>query len=351
MRFDSSRVKQASKLLPSFGMQPIMAERGGIRTATAGRDDVHWEELIAIAFSGLGLGLALVVGLAQFTGQASQTETSIAAASHPDPNAKAVAAPESLPATRGQSATNDEAALIGPATTPRRDSQPPRSEQKDPTGRDADPTAAAAADSALALDSKPVTPHQQHADQTQPPDSTVLPNRPTPLADASSQKSDASAAKAPGLHPALASTERAAASRPPKPHATNAANAAANSGKTNRRAKPRRFEFGLVVYSRCDGLQRNDKRTLCPRDRRFELQVWDALRELTQCRSDPGVGEAELRLTFHRKGSPLIAFSAVGNARGLNLRAVSQCAGPALAKVRTRLRSPHAVVTFRFKLS
>jgi hypothetical protein len=153
--------------------------------------------------------------------------------------------------------------------------------------------------------------------------------------------------------PARAGREVASLVSPPPPRATVDAAlqkpAAADSSKQKRLAQ-RRFEYGLVVYLRCDGLARQNKR--CPRDRKLEAQVWDALRVLPQCRgADPGFGEAELRLTLHRKATPQVDIGRPSDGRSLNLRAVSQCTGPGLARLRSRLRSPHAVVTFRFGLS
>jgi hypothetical protein len=115
---------------------------------------------------------------------------------------------------------------------------------------------------------------------------------------------------------------------------------------------PRHFERGVVAYLRCDGLERHSKRFSCPRDRRLEASVWQALETLPQCRNfDPGAGQAELRLTI-RKGGPMqVEMDALPPAHGLNLRAVIKCTGPSLVKLRSHLRTARTIVTFRFGLS
>jgi hypothetical protein len=52
------------------------------------------------------------------------------------------------------------------------------------------------------------------------------------------------------------------------------------------------------------------------------------------------------------RGSQIQSFEwkAGASAQGLNLRAVSKCAGAKLAEVRTQLRAPDGLVSFRFSL-
>jgi hypothetical protein len=118
------------------------------------------------------------------------------------------------------------------------------------------------------------------------------------------------------------------------------------------KAPTRQFVQVVVAYLRCDGLERQKRRFPCPRDRRFEANVWSTLQELTRCKNvDPGVGQAELRLTLHGRQPLTFEFAAPPNGRSLNLRAVSQCTSRRLPKLRARLRTEHGLVTFRFGLS
>jgi hypothetical protein len=134
-----------------------------------------------------------------------------------------------------------------------------------------------------------------------------------------------------------------------------AVRAAPDPATASKPAKPgalRQFERGLVVYRRCDGLEQQDLRFPCPRDRRLEADVWAVLQNLPQCReAKPGLGQAQLRLEVRRKAAIDIVFERPSGGQSLNLRAVSKCAGPRLAGLHTRLRSRHAVVTFGFGLS
>ncbi|HEX4351284.1 MAG TPA: hypothetical protein VHZ95_00195, partial [Polyangiales bacterium] len=138
--------------------------------------------------------------------------------------------------------------------------------------------------------------------------------------------------------------EDAAISLPMSPHAR----AFVAKRDAHKKARARSLERGPVAYLRCDGLLRR-KHQVCPHDRRLEAAVWSSLQALAECRAaDPGVGQAELRLTIQR-GSPIqIELGAVAGARSLNLRAVSRCTAPVMTKLRTRLRTQHGVVTFRF---
>jgi hypothetical protein len=118
-----------------------------------------------------------------------------------------------------------------------------------------------------------------------------------------------------------------------------------------RKHAKRSFEMGVVAYTRCDGLERPGTRYPCPRDRKLEDQVWETLERLSQCTAaDPGRGAAEVRLTLKKAAAPDVDLKPATSGPSLNLRAISKCAGPKLAQARTRLRSPHAVVSFRFGL-
>jgi hypothetical protein len=68
------------------------------------------------------------------------------------------------------------------------------------------------------------------------------------------------------------------------------------------------------------------------------------------CDTDPGSGTAELRLLLRKSQIQSFDWKAGTSAAGLNLRAVSKCAGAKLAEIRTRLRAPDGLVSFRFSL-
>jgi hypothetical protein len=108
---------------------------------------------------------------------------------------------------------------------------------------------------------------------------------------------------------------------------------------------------GFVAYLHCDGLERPGRRYPCPRDPALEAQVWRILQSLAHCRDDkPGAGSAELRLTWHGWEPAKIELRSPEPPPSLNLQAVTKCAEPALSALRSRLRSPRLMVSFRFAL-
>jgi hypothetical protein len=125
--------------------------------------------------------------------------------------------------------------------------------------------------------------------------------------------------------------------------------AKAVQGTTKKRAQ-KRFAQGVLAYLRCEGSERPHARFPCPRDPKLEEQVWHALEALPMCDTDPGSGSAELRLLLRKSQIQSLEWKASASAPGLNLRAVSKCAGAKLAEVRTRLRAPDGLVSFRFSL-
>lgn len=179
-----------------------------------------------------------------------------------------------------------------------------------------------------------------------------------PPAPAPATKSPAAVAPAPRPIPLVA------AAKPPTAAPSSAPREATPVAVVSPRGKPREddppakrklpkrsFEMGVVAYTRCDGLERPGSRYPCPRDRKLEDEVWQTLERLSQCTAaDPGRGAAEVRLTLRKAAAPGVDLKPAASGPSLNLRAVSKCAGPKLAQARTRLRSPHAVVSFRFGL-
>jgi hypothetical protein len=119
---------------------------------------------------------------------------------------------------------------------------------------------------------------------------------------------------------------------------------------TKKRAQKRTFEKGVLAYLRCEGSERPHARFPCPRDPKLEEQVWHALEALPMCDTDPGSGTAELRLLLRKSQIQSFEWKPSTSAPGLNMRAVSKCAGAKLAEMRTRLRVPDGLVSFRFSL-
>jgi hypothetical protein len=282
-----ARHAEASRLPESFAMQRLMPNDGVIHSVTVSRDQVHVAQLVCIALLGASLGLGLVNVSVRLSNPAETT----------------VSAARSLP-VQAAATTYPEAPQVQPAQI---------SEQK------------------------PVT----HTVPAQ--------------ARAVALAAPAEPSRVPRVsEPATRSTLSASAPLPPPASvdAKRASAAISGSGKPNKRLTPRQFEYGLVVYLRCDGLQHRNNRVPCPRDLKLETRVWQTLRSLPQCReADPGFGQAELRLTLHQKAGTEFVIERAPTGRSLNLRAVSQCTGHGLTKLRSRLRTPIAVVMFRFGLS
>jgi hypothetical protein len=121
------------------------------------------------------------------------------------------------------------------------------------------------------------------------------------------------------------------------------------SGATKRTTK-REFKPGVLAYLRCEGSERPHARFPCPRDPKFEEQVWRTLEALPMCDTDPGAGTAELRLLLRKSTVQTVEWKPIAADPGLNLRAVGKCAGAKLSGMTTRLRAPEGLVSFRFSL-
>lgn len=110
-----------------------------------------------------------------------------------------------------------------------------------------------------------------------------------------------------------------------------------------------KFERGSVSYARCESKEQRNGGAGCRRDPKLEAAVWSTLKTALVCYSGKsGSGQAELRLTLHHKRPVGIEWQAPARGRSLNLRAVSQCAGERLSKLRTHLQTDRTQVTFRF---
>jgi hypothetical protein len=282
-------------------MERGMAKARSIQLADPRADRPRTEALATIAIGAASLGLVLALGVAKALPEhplREADETTVNALSAVTVTASARSA---LPPP--------------PSAAPKRSS---------PTAAKAAPPAPAAAAA-----------RPKVAAVTQPPPASEPKLQPTSLAVAAKP-----AAAAP------ASAERAAA-----PDVSARDKAREDETPAKRKLPKRSFEMGVVAYTRCDGLERPGARYPCPRDRKLEDEVWQTLERLSQCTAaDPGRGAAEVRLTLRRAAAPGVDLKPATSGPSLNLRAVSKCAGPKLAQTRSRLRSPHAVVSFRFGL-
>lgn len=263
-----------------------MAKARTIRLADPRADRPHTEALTTIASGALSLGLVLALGVAKALPEREAAETS------------------------GSAVT--AVAVTASARTARPAPQPSAAPKPHPTA------------TATTKPAPPITPAA--------PTRAAAPEPPKRAA------ADAPLAAAPKPAPV-------AAVRSPRGKARD------DETPAKRKFPKRSFEMGVVAYTRCDGLERPGSRYPCPRDRRLESEVWQTLERLSHCTAaDPGRGAAEVRLTLHKAAAPGVELKPATRGRSLNLRAVSKCAGPKLAQARTRLRSPHAVVSFRFGL-
>jgi hypothetical protein len=160
---------------------------------------------------------------------------------------------------------------------------------------------------------------------------------------------------------------------PPEPHAITGHGTGARPDKADKKAEPAgaksgskgpkhstlsgsrsrgHFERGSVSYARCENPEQRKRGAGCQRDPKLEAAVWNTLQSALVCYGGkPGSGQAELRLTLHRKHPLGIEWQAPATGRSLNLRAVSQCAGERLSKLRTHLQTDRTLVTFHFGLS
>jgi hypothetical protein len=112
---------------------------------------------------------------------------------------------------------------------------------------------------------------------------------------------------------------------------------------------PAGFERGVVVYVRCDGIERPERRYPCPRDRKLEQAVWRALAQLPGCPVPTGEGRGEVRLDFRRgAGAPRLRVRALRGS--LDGAAVEKCVSGTLRALRTRLRPDRMITAFRFAL-
>lgn len=162
---------------------------------------------------------------------------------------------------------------------------------------------------------------------------------------------EASWSPAIALAPARASARADHADKPREPAAPKSEASAKHAVLPPARKKPR-FERGNVSYARCENPEQRKRGAGCPRDPKLEAAVWSTLQSALTCYvGKPGSAQAELRLTLHRKRPFAIEWQGPAQGRSLNLRAVSQCAGERLSKLRTHLQTDRTLVTFHFGVS
>jgi hypothetical protein len=286
-----------------------MAKSGTIQLADPKADRARLESIAMIAVAAWGVGFVLMVGVARLLPDASSADRGAVAplargqlpGTEPGPT-RAVSSTRGMPGTLSTPVASNERPekvhVVRPA---------PSTDRTDRADRD---TGANAKSAPAAADSKPLVAAPTIASK--------------PATDAHAQQLTAAA------DPDL--TTKAAQGTPKK------------------RAQKRTFVKGVLAYLRCEGSERPHARFPCPRDPKLEEQVWHALEALPMCDTDPGSGGAELRLLLRKSQIQTVEWKPSTSAPGLNLRAVSKCAGAKLAEGRTRLRVPEGLVSFRFSL-
>jgi hypothetical protein len=109
---------------------------------------------------------------------------------------------------------------------------------------------------------------------------------------------------------------------------------------------------GQIAYLRCEGVPLEEGPFPCPRDRRFEKQVWAALERLQQCPL-PALGssgnDVELRIEFRTRGRHSFEVRPADGSEAL-AGAAHACLARDLELVRTQLRPLLMTVAFRFEL-
>ena len=107
---------------------------------------------------------------------------------------------------------------------------------------------------------------------------------------------------------------------------------------------------GQIAYLRCEGVPLQDGPFPCPRDRRFEKQVWSAVERLQQCPLPaPAAGDVELRVEFRTRGRHSFEVRRTDDSEPF-AHAARACLAPDLELVRTQLRPLSMTVAFRFEL-
>jgi hypothetical protein len=106
---------------------------------------------------------------------------------------------------------------------------------------------------------------------------------------------------------------------------------------------------GHIAYLRCEGVPLQEGPFPCPRDRRFEKQVWSALERLQQCAVPASHGDVELRIEFRTRGRHSFEVKPADGSEAL-AKAAHACMAADLELVRTSLRPLLMTVAFRFEL-
>lgn len=115
---------------------------------------------------------------------------------------------------------------------------------------------------------------------------------------------------------------------------------------------PRHLEIkpGVVAYLRCEGVPQRRGKYPCPRDRALEERIRVILEALPSCRDSAAIPRGrsfELRLELGASGG--FKELLVKGPNEAAEKAVRACAGPALRKERTDLKSTRMIVSMRFK--
>lgn len=107
---------------------------------------------------------------------------------------------------------------------------------------------------------------------------------------------------------------------------------------------------GNIAYLRCEGVPLGPGPFPCPRDKRLERKVWEALEALTRCPLPAdGQGDVELRIEFRTRGRRSFEVRPANESAAF-ASAASTCLAAGLEPIRTQLHPILMTVAFRFEL-
>lgn len=191
-----------------------------------------------------------------------------------------------------------------------------------------------------------------------PPAPSALPSAPSPEpAPAEPAESAAlapDAASTPETTAALAAPDIASArtAEPqPEPEPEPEAIAPDASPQPARETRRLRIEPGVFAYLRCEGAPKRRGRYPCPRDRELEARMRTIVEALPSCREAHAIPRGrsfDVRIELGAGGAVNDLLVKAPNEAAEH--AVRACAGPALRKARTALKSTRMIVSMRFKV-
>jgi hypothetical protein len=318
-----------------------------IRLADPREDRARPESIAMIAVAAWGVGFVLMLGVARLMPRYSSLDPRTAIVARAQLPVREPESTRAVSSTRGMPGTPAESAhIVKPAPVAATAKPPSPAAEPDPVPE----AAAREAVSPLANVAAPLPAASPASSPAAPPHAPPASEPPA------SQRPTAAplAAASPAAAPLAAATRPAEPAARPQPTAatpeTKAPQSDAATPKKRGAAPKRVFSKGVLAYLRCEGSERPHARFPCPRDEKFEESVWRTLAALPMCDTDPGTGTAEVRFLLRKSEVADLEWKAGTSGQSLNLRAIGKCAGGKLADLRTRLRAPEGLVSFRFRL-